>query len=237
MSLFHCVQLFSFSFFFFFFFFICSATPFTPYPFDLAYHIDCGSPTNSTDPFNTTWLSDRFSTGGVTSIVSEPLHFHYSYEKSLRFFPISYGKKNCYVIPSLPPGRYFIRTFTVYDNYDGKSHPPSFDVSVEGTVVFSWRSPWPESIARDGAYSDLFAFVNDGEADVCFYGFATDPPIISSLELFQVDPLSYDSATLGDNHVLVDYGRLSCGTNQWGPDSAMILTFSAGHGNPIGNID
>ncbi|KAI9092052.1 hypothetical protein K1719_027987 [Acacia pycnantha] len=202
---------------FFFFFFSTTAysAPHQPYPYGLVYRIDCGSATNTTDPFNTTWLSDRFYTGGVTGIVSEPLRFHYPYEKTLRFFPVSYGKKNCYVVPSLPNGTYFFRTFIVYDNYDGKSHTPSFDISVEGTVIFSWRSPWPESLARDGAYSDLFAYVRDGEADVCFYSLATDPPVISSLELVQVDPSSYNSA--GNDLVLVNYGRLSCGTNSWGP--------------------
>ncbi|KAJ9140684.1 hypothetical protein P3X46_031301 [Hevea brasiliensis] len=183
---------------------------------DTSYFIDCGGSINSTDPFNTTWLSDRFFTGGLTSVVSEPLHFRFPQEKTLRFFPLSSGKKNCYIIP-LPNGRYYIRTFTVYDNYDGKSHSPSFDVSVEGTLVFSWRSPWPENLARDGAYSDLFAFVKDGEADICFYSIATDPPVIGSLEIRQVDPLSYDSSKIGDNFILVNYGRLACGSVQWGP--------------------
>ncbi|OAY31265.1 receptor-like protein 4 isoform X2 [Manihot esculenta] len=183
---------------------------------DTSYFIDCGGSTNSTDPFNTTWLSDRFFTGGLTSVVSEPLHFHFPQEKTLRFFPLSSGKKNCYILP-LPNGRYYIRTFTVYDNYDGKSHSPSFDVSVEGTLVFSWRSPWPESLARDGAYSDLFAFVKDREADICFYSIATDPPAIGTLEIRQVDPLSYESSKIGDNFILVNYGRLSCGSDQWGP--------------------
>lgn len=184
---------------------------------DINYHIDCGSATSTTDPFNTTWLADRYYTGGVTSIVSEPLHFRFPHEKTLRFFPLSSGKKNCYIIPNLPSGRYYIRTFTVYDNYDGKSHSPSFDASVEGTLVFSWRSPWPEDLARDGAYSDLFAFVKDGELDLCFYSFATDPPVIGSLEIQQIDPLSYDAANIGNNNILVNYGRLSCGSNQWGP--------------------
>ncbi|KAJ7943204.1 Leucine-rich repeat protein kinase family protein [Quillaja saponaria] len=210
-------------FLFFVFFFIISnctsssSTPLPPYPYGIAYHIDCGSPTNTTDPFNKIWLSDRFFTGGTSNVVSEPLHFHHPHEKTLRFFPISFGKKNCYVVPSIPAGRYFIRIFTVYDNYDGKSHAPSFDVSIEGTVVFSWRYPWPEPLSRDGAYSDLFVHVDDGEADVCFYSLATDPPVIGSLELIQVDPLSYDSSTVGDNFVLVNYGRLSCGSDQWGP--------------------
>ncbi|KAG5240367.1 receptor protein [Salix suchowensis] len=192
-------------------------SPALSFPFgNTSYFIDCGGSTNTTDPFNTTWLSDRYFTGGATSVVSEPLHFLYPQEKNLRFFPLSSGKKNCYILP-LPNGRYYFRTFTVYDNYDGKSNSPSFDVSVEGTLVFSWRSPWPETLDRDGAYSDLFAFVKDGEADVCFYSIATDPPVIGSLEIRQIDPLSYDSSTIGDKFILVNYGRLSCGSNQWGP--------------------
>ncbi|BBG94436.1 Di-glucose binding protein with Leucine-rich repeat domain [Prunus dulcis] len=138
-------------------------------------------------------------------------------EKTLRYFPLSAGKKNCYIIPNLPSGRYYIRTFTVYDNYDGKSHSPSFDVSVEGTLVFSWRSPWPEDLARTGAYSDLFAFVSDSEADVCFYSIATDPPVIGSLQLIRVDPASYDAVSIGQNYVLVNYGRFTCGSDQFGP--------------------
>lgn len=105
----------------------------------------------------------------------------------------------------------------MYDNYDGKSHSPSFDVSVEGTVVFSWKSPWSEDLARTGSYSDLFVFVSDGEADICFYSIATDPPVVGSLQLVQVDPASYDSAAIGRNYILVNYGRFSCGTDQWGP--------------------
>ncbi|XP_015578003.1 receptor-like protein 4 [Ricinus communis] len=196
-----------------FFLFFSSSLSF---PYDISYYIDCGGPTNTTDPFNTTWLSDRFFTGGSTSVVSEPLHFRFPQEKNLRYFPLSSGKKNCYILP-LPNGRYYIRTFTVYDNYDGKLHSPSFDVSVEGTLVFSWRSPWSENLARDGAYSDLFTFIDDGEADICFYSIATDPPVIGSLEIRQVDPASYDSITVGNNSILVNYGRLSCGSVQWGP--------------------
>ncbi|KAE9595732.1 hypothetical protein Lal_00030538 [Lupinus albus] len=193
--------------------------PSTSYPLGFSYHIDCGSSTNTTDIFNTTWLSDRFFTGGATSIVSEPLRFNHPHEKTLRFFPISSGKKNCYSFPS-PSHRFFLRTFVVYDNYDGKSHPPSFDVSVHGTVVFSWRSPWPHSVARDGAYSDLIASFpsSDPAALVCFYSFATDSPVISSIEFFAVDPNSYDASSTGNSSViLVNYGRLSCGSDQWGP--------------------
>ncbi|KAM7487596.1 hypothetical protein LguiB_025080 [Lonicera macranthoides] len=204
--------------FFFFFFFLLLLSPLSlSYPFETSINIDCGGSSPSTDKFNTTWLSDQFFTAGSTGLVSEPLLFHSLHEKTLRFFPISSGKKNCYTIPNLPIGRYFIRTFTVYDNYDGKSHSPSFDLSVEGTLVFSWRSPWPEEISRSGAYSDLISYVSDGEADICFYSIATDPPVIASLQLQQIDPASYDAASMSNDSILVNYGRLSCGSNQWGP--------------------
>ncbi|RYR56501.1 hypothetical protein Ahy_A05g022199 isoform B [Arachis hypogaea] len=204
-----------------------SPSPSSSYPYGFSYHIDCGSPTNTTDPFNTTWLSDRYFSGGATSIVSEPLLFQHPHEKTLRFFPTSSGKKNCYTLPLPPPSstssahrRFLLRTFVVYDNYDGKAHPPSFDVSVRSTIVFSWRSPWPSSLSRRGAYSDLLAS-SPSDADavpVCFYSFATDPPVISSLEVFSVDPNSYDAAsTATTDIVLVNYGRLSCGSGQWGP--------------------
>ncbi|GAB2248435.1 hypothetical protein Droror1_Dr00008317 [Drosera rotundifolia] len=195
----------------------------------ISYHIDCGASTTTVDQFNTTWLSDRYYTaGGSVSVVSEPLRFPLLSEKTLRFFPPTVsGKQNCYLIPttnddSVPsssssPTRFFFRAFIVYDNYDGKSHPPSFEVSVQGTVVFEFRSPWPETLARDGSYSDLFAFVDNDEASVCLYSIATDPPVIASLEVVQIDPAAYDAGSIGEGYVMVNYGRMSCGSAQWGP--------------------
>ncbi|XP_077253215.1 di-glucose binding protein with Leucine-rich repeat domain-containing protein [Tasmannia lanceolata] len=193
---------------------LLSAAP--PYPYDTSYLIDCGGLENFTSQFNQSWIADRFYTGGAPGLVAEPHNFIQPQERTLRFFPISFGKKNCYLV-NVPNGRYYIRTFTVYDNYDSKMHSPSFDVSVEGTLVFSWKSPWPEDISKDGAYSDVFAFVSDGEVAVCFYSIATDPPVIGSLEIIQVDPLSYDSSTTGKDHILVNYGRLTCGSESFGP--------------------
>ncbi|XP_011070835.1 probable LRR receptor-like serine/threonine-protein kinase At1g51880 [Sesamum indicum] len=188
--------------------------------FNYSLHIDCGGHLDSTDAFHTTWLSDRFYSGGATSVVSEPLHFLHQQDKTLRYFPISSGKKNCYSIPTSTAGaRYFLRTFTVYDNFDGKSHSPSFDVSVEGTLVFSWRSPWPGSVSRSGAYSDLFFYHDDFAVDLCFYSIATDSPVIGSLELTQVDTNAYPFhyAYNYTTYILVNYARFSSGSDQWGP--------------------
>ncbi|XP_051145626.1 receptor-like protein 4 [Andrographis paniculata] len=181
-------------------------------------HIDCGGHVNSTDAFGVTWVSDRFFSGGFPAVVSEPLRFHHQQEKTLRHFPISAGKKNCYSIPA-GAGRYLLRTFTVYDNFDGKSHSPSFDVSVEGSLVFSWRSPWPQSISTSGAYSDLFFHHDDSTADICFYSIATDSPVVASLELTQIDNSSYpfDYPKNSTDYILVNYARFSSGLGHWGP--------------------
>ncbi len=146
----------------------------------------------------------------------DPGRFVQQQEQTMRFFPIVMGKKNCYVVNVLN-GLYFIRMFFVYDDYDRQQHSPSFDVSVEGTVVFSWRNPWQDYFAQNGAYSDLFAFIHDGVATVCFYNIATDLPVIRALELFEVDELSYDSQSTGESVILVNYGRLMIGYESFGP--------------------
>ncbi|KAL2609499.1 hypothetical protein R1flu_028072 [Riccia fluitans] len=177
--------------------------------------IDCGGFTNFTNQFNETWIADSYFTGGLVSAVSEPDNFPQQQERTIRYFPISLGKKHCYVVP-VPTGRYFIRMYFVYDNYDHKWTTPSFDVSVEGTVVFSWRSPWDPDVAKRGSYSDLHAFVEDGFATVCLYSWATDAPVIGSLEILQVDDESYNADSTGREVILVNYGRITAGNSSFG---------------------
>ena len=106
--------------------------------------------------------------------------------------------------------------FFVYGNYDNENHPPSFDVSVEGTVVFSWtQDTWTENSNNDGAYSDLFASIQDGDATICFYSIGTDAPVVGALELVQVDPFCYDR-TLNQNVLMVNYGRFTGGNEPFG---------------------
>ncbi|GFZ18485.1 hypothetical protein Acr_27g0002240 [Actinidia rufa] len=133
--------------------------------------------------FNTNWLADQFFTTGSAGLLSEPLRYKSLPKKTFRFFPISSGKKNCHTVP-VAEGRYCVYTFTVYNNYDGKSRTPSFDVFVKGTLVFSWRSLWPEETGALGTYSDLFVAV-------WFYSIATYSPVIALLELIQIDLASY----------------------------------------------
>ncbi|XP_042379360.1 receptor-like protein 4 isoform X2 [Zingiber officinale] len=209
---------------FFFLFFFSSASgdanpssPNDPFSAGVELNIDCGGTANFTSEFGRSWVADLYYSGGAAGLVAEPHRFQLPQERTLRFFPpVSYGKKNCYAVP-LPNGRYYIRTFTVYDNYDSKLRSPSFDVSFEGTLVFIWRSPWLEAAARSGAYSDFIAAVPDGTATLCFYSIATDPPVIASIEIAAVHLLAYDAASTGTDLILINYGRLTAGSSLFGP--------------------
>ncbi|KAK3160305.1 hypothetical protein QOZ80_1BG0057750 [Eleusine coracana subsp. coracana] len=184
-----------------------------------SYNIDCGGAANFTSSFGRPWLADTFfSAGGAAGMVAEPHRFPQPQERTLRFFPpSSAGKKSCYALP-LPPGRYYLRLFSVYDNYDSKLRSPSFDVSAAATLVLSFRSPWPEPAARYGAYSDLiFPSATSPTSDLCFYSLSTDAPVVASIEVAPVHPLAYDGATTGADIVLVNYGRITCGNSLFGP--------------------
>lgn len=110
-----------------------------------------------------------------------------------------------------------IQMFFAYNNYDNLSHSPSFDVSVEGTVVFSWRYPWADDSNNYGAYSDLVAFIHDGSATICFYSIGTDAPVIGSLELLQVDEGMYQANSTGQNVIVANYGRITASNAPFGP--------------------
>ncbi|KAL6847878.1 hypothetical protein ACP4OV_022006 [Aristida adscensionis] len=188
-------------------------------PANHSYNIDCGGAADFTSVFGRRWIADRFfSAGGAAGMVAEPHRFPQPQERTLRFFPpSSAGKSSCYSLP-LPPGRYYLRLFSVYDNYDSKLRSPSFDVSAAATLVLSFRSPWPEPAARYGAYSDLiFPSATSPTSDVCFYSLATDAPVVASIEVAPVHPLAYDGATTGADLILVNYGRITCGNSLFGP--------------------
>uniref|UniRef100_A0A0E0BWW3 Malectin-like domain-containing protein n=2 Tax=Oryza TaxID=4527 RepID=A0A0E0BWW3_9ORYZ len=188
-------------------------------PGNHSYNVDCGGAADFVSVFGRRWLADQFfSAGGQAGMVAEPHRFPQPQERTLRFFPpSSAGKSSCYSLP-LPPGRYYLRLFSVYDNYDSKLRTPSFDVSAAATLVLSFRSPWPEPASRYGAYSDLiFPSATSPTSDICFYSLSTDAPVVASIEVAPVHPLAYDGATTGADLILVNYGRLTCGNNLFGP--------------------
>ncbi|KAL2322174.1 hypothetical protein Fmac_026553 [Flemingia macrophylla] len=76
------------------------------------------------------------------------------------------------------------------------------DVETERSR-YNWRSPWPHYAARCGTYANLFLSTYPS-LDLCFYDFATDALVISSLQLHLA---TYNGS---DYLLLVNYGRISC---------------------------
>lgn len=182
-----------------------------PAPF--AMRISCGARQNvHTKPTNTLWFKDFAYTGGIPfnatrpSYISPPL-------QSLRYFPLSEGPENCYIINRVPRGHYSVRIFfglLAQQNYDSE---PLFDISVEGTQVTSLKSGW--SSHDDETFAEALVFLKDSSVSICFHSTGHGDPAILSLEILQVDDKAYQlSQQSGQGIILRTVTRLSCGTGK-----------------------
>ncbi|XP_030471923.1 probable LRR receptor-like serine/threonine-protein kinase At1g05700 [Syzygium oleosum] len=106
-------------------------------------YIDCGSQISYDD-----WDDDEgYTETGENKAVQLDSSPNSTQLKTLRIFPKH--KRNCYALPaeasSLSEFTYLIRASFYYGNYDGHSHPPTFELEVEGmkwaTIVTSNTKP------------------------------------------------------------------------------------------------
>ncbi|KAI6685695.1 hypothetical protein NL676_031608 [Syzygium grande] len=106
-------------------------------------YIDCGSQISYDD-----WDDDEgYTETGENKAVQLHSSPNSTQLKTLRVFPKH--KRNCYALPaeasSLSEFTYLIRASFYYGNYDGHSHPPTFELEVEGmkwaTIVTSNTKP------------------------------------------------------------------------------------------------
>ncbi|KAG6638690.1 receptor-like protein 4 [Carya illinoinensis] len=175
--------------------------------------ISCGARQNvHTPPTNTLWYKDFAYTGGVPtnatvkSSVSPPL-------KTLRYFPLSEGPENCYNINRVPKGHYSVRIFfglVAQANFD---YEPLFDVSVEGTQIYSLQSGW--SNQDDQAFAEALVFLTDNTVSLCFHSTGHGDPAILAIEILQVDDKAYySSQQWGQGTIFRTATRLSCGTGK-----------------------
>ncbi|KAF5179875.1 Receptor-like protein [Thalictrum thalictroides] len=214
-----------------------------PEPF--ALRISCGSRTNiQTPPTKTIWFKDFAYTGGrpanasPSSYITPPL-------KTLRYFPLSDGSENCYNIHRVPKGHYLVRIFfgLVKDpNFDNE---PLFDVSVEGTLIYSLDSGWSQ--IEDQSFTEALVFVTDGSVSACFHSTGHGDPAILSIEILQIDDKGYYfGKNWGEGVILRTEKRLSCGSGKpafdedyngdhWGGDRfwSEIKTFGETSDNAI----
>lgn len=179
----------------------------------LAIRISCGSWENTHTPdTNMLWVKDYGYTGGssanatTTSYIAPQL-------KKLRFFKLSDGPENCYNVTRLPNGHYSVRMFFGLNEDVLADREPLFDVSIEGTQVYSLKPGW--SMNDDQAYVEASVFVLDTAATVCFHSTGHGDPSVMSIEILQLHPQAYDfGAQWGDTVIFRTAKRVDCGADQ-----------------------
>ncbi|KAI3796822.1 hypothetical protein L1987_39508 [Smallanthus sonchifolius] len=178
-----------------------------------ALRISCGARNDiHTQPTNTFWYRDFGYSGGYftnatrPSFITPPLH-------TLRYFPLSEGPENCYHIDRVPHGHYSIRVFFGLVSDPTFDNEPLFDISVEGTLVYSLQSGWSNH-DDEQAFVESLVFLEDGTASICFHSTGHGDPAVLSIEILQVGNNAYNFGPgWGRGTVLRTHKRLSCGAN------------------------
>ncbi|CAJ1961730.1 unnamed protein product [Sphenostylis stenocarpa] len=175
--------------------------------------ISCGARQDvQTKPTTTLWYKDFGYTGGIptnastTSYIAPPL-------KTLRYFPLSEGPSNCYNINRVPKGHYSIRIFFGLVANARVTNEPLFDISIQGTQIYSLRSDW--TTHDDQAFTEAQVFLMDGSVSICFHGTGHGDPAILSIEILQVDDKAYYFGPEWSQEIILrTVKRLSCGFGQ-----------------------
>ncbi|KAH6790350.1 receptor like protein 4 [Perilla frutescens var. frutescens] len=179
-----------------------------------ALRISCGAREDiHTSPTNTLWYKDFAYTGGIPanattpSFISPPL-------KTLRYFPLSEGPENCYNIKKVPHGHYLVRIFFGLSNESSFDNEPLFDVSVEGTLIYSLPSGWSNH-DDEHAFVEGLIFLKDGTASLCFHSTGHGDPAILAIEILQIDNRAYNFGKgYGQGTILRTDRRLNCGAEK-----------------------
>ncbi|KAJ7968593.1 Leucine-rich repeat receptor-like protein kinase [Quillaja saponaria] len=123
------------------------------------------------------------------------------------------GPENCYNINRVPKGHYSVRIFFGLVAHPDTNNEPLFDISVEGTQIYSLKSGWTSH--DDQAFTEVLVFLTDGSASLCFHSTGHGDPAIVSIEILQIDDRAYYfGPQWGHGVMLRTAKRLSCGTGQ-----------------------
>ncbi|KAL2467285.1 receptor like protein 4 [Abeliophyllum distichum] len=190
-----------------------------------ALRISCGARNDvHSPPSNTLWYKDFAYTGGIPGNATRP-SFISPKLSTLRYFPLSEGPENCYNINRVPHGHYSVRIFFGLVSEPSFDNEPLFDVSVEGTLIYSLPSGWSNH-DDERAFVEAFIFLKDGTASLCFHSTGHGAPAILAIEILQVDNKAYYFGPgYGQGVILRTDRRLSCGTR----DPKFGVDYSADH--------
>lgn len=179
-----------------------------------AMRISCGARKDvHTPPTNTLWYKDFAYTGGIPtngtrpSFITPPLG-------TLRYFPLSEGPENCYNIVRVPKGHYSVRIFLGLVSEPDFDNEPLFDISIEGTMIYSLQSGW-SGHDDEQAFVEALVFLIDGTATICFHSTGHGDPAIMSIEILQIDDRAYYfGPQFGQETILRTDKRLNCGAEK-----------------------
>ncbi|KAF8096567.1 hypothetical protein N665_0306s0022 [Sinapis alba] len=182
-------------------------------PAPYALRISCGARQNiKTPPTYALWYKDIAYTGGVPANATPPSYITPPL-KTLRYFPISEGPNNCYNIVRVPKGHYSVRIFFGLVNQPNFDKEPLFDISIEGTQIYSLKSGW--SSHDDQVFAEALVFLLGGTSTICFHSTGHGDPAILSIEILQVDDKAYSFGQgWGQGVMLRTATRLTCGTGK-----------------------
>lgn len=114
------------------------------------------------------------------------------------------------------------RFFFSFGQQDNSGREPEFEVSLEGTLVYSLAHGWSTTV--DNEYADSLLHVTDGAATACFHSSGHGNPVIASLEILQIYDDAYNmGANSNLNVILRTVKRVTAGAEQSGYGS----TFNA----------
>ncbi|CAA2947298.1 leucine-rich repeat receptor-like serine threonine- kinase At2g14440 [Olea europaea subsp. europaea] len=176
-----------------------------------ALRISCGARSDIHSPSNTLWYKDYAYTGGIPGNATLP-SFISPKLRTLRYFPLSEGPENCYNINRIPHGHYSVRIFFGLVAEPSFDNEPLFDISVEGTLIYSMPTGWSNH-TDERAFVEAFMFLKDGTASLCFHSTGHGDPAILAIEILQVDNKAYYfGPSYGPGVILRTDRRLSCGS-------------------------
>ncbi|KAG4129324.1 hypothetical protein ERO13_D09G072900v2 [Gossypium hirsutum] len=181
-------------------------------PAPYAMRISCGARQNiRTPPTYTRWYKDFAYTGGIPANATAPSHITPPL-KTLRYFPLSEGPENCYIINRVPKGHYSVRIFFGLVEHE-IDNEPLFEVSVEGTIIHSLKSGWSKN--DEQVFAEALVFLLDGSVSICFHSTGRGDPTIISIEILQIDEKAYYfGPEWGRGVILKTTSRLTCGTSK-----------------------
>ncbi|KAG6555670.1 hypothetical protein Mapa_002907 [Marchantia paleacea] len=183
--------------------------------------IDCGGKDGQTDAIGIKWVtdSDFIKTGTNVHLGTNEIFPYYS----ARVFTEK-RNKHCYVLPVVRNTTYLLRTIQYAGEASGATtiaFPVNFNVTVNNEVWYTFTGQ-TELDRGVYFYEAIFYSQEKEEVDICLVAGASGTPFVNSIEMRELNPLSYyEVQREGLHRFLVLATRYNTGS----PPDAVILAY------------